>query len=123
MRAMNLFESIGEETIRKVIRTFYERAIIDPMIGYFFFGKDHEHLVQQQIAFATGMLGGPASYRGRPILPLHQPLLIRHAHFNRRRVMMREAMLEFGVSEAHADAWLALEEQLLPMILGSPYQR
>lgn len=115
---MKLFDEIGEEKIKQVVRSFYDRAIHDPMIGYFFTNKDHEHLIEQQTAFTIGLLGGPRRYKGRPILSVHQPLGIRAGHFGRRQIILEEILVESGISEPLRKQWLALENQLKSMILG-----
>jgi truncated hemoglobin YjbI len=115
-----LYESIGDQAIRDVITEFYTRAFDDPIIGHFFFGKDRLHLIGQQIAFATSMLGGPARYRGKSLIQAHEPFEIRGPHFARRQVLMRQVLDErTTLPEATKAAWLKLEEQLRPLIVNS----
>ena len=76
-------------------RTPYERAFADMIIGHFFFGKDQAHITRQQTAFATSMLGGPAAYRGAPLVAAHRPFAISAPHFQRRQMLMREVLAEF----------------------------
>lgn len=115
---MTIFEQIGEDKIREIVRAFYDKAVTDPMIGYFFFGKDHEHLIKQQSAFTIGLLGGPTQYSGRPLASVHKPLGIRSGHFGRRQVILEEVLNEHDIKEPLRSQWLSLENQLRPIILG-----
>ena len=114
---MTLFDRIGAPVVTAAITRFYERAFVDPIIGHFFFAKDRAEITRLQIDFATNLLGGPRHYRGRPLGPAHAALDIRPPHFGRRQVLMREVLTELALTDELAEAWLALEEQLRPLIL------
>ncbi|MBC7661500.1 MAG: group 1 truncated hemoglobin [Chitinophagaceae bacterium] len=113
----NLYDEIGPDRIAVILKNFYERCFEDVMIGHFFFEKNHDELLKHQLNFATGMLGGPVSYQGRPLAPLHQSLPIRSPHFARRRQILIETMTDFGLAQNLIDGWVALEERLKPLIL------
>ncbi len=121
---MTLYDRIckeaGQDQIEKIVRSFYERAFFDGIIGHFFFSHNHEDLIARQTAFATAMLGGPANYKGKPLAPVHKGLGINNAHFGRRQVIMREVLEEFKVPADLAREWLELEERLRPLITGGP---
>ncbi len=117
---MNVYHRLGAEKITAVITEFYQRAECDPIIGHFFFRHDHARLLAGQLAFSIGMLGGPQAYRGRTLAQLHQPLPIRHAHFNRRQVMLRELFSQFHIDARSAAQWLAAEERLRSVIVSMP---
>lgn len=116
---MSLYERIGPELVRAVITEFYRRAFEDGILAHFFFGKDRAHLTEQQIAFATSMLGGPAGYRGKSLVAAHQPFAIRGPHFARRQVLMRDVLEELGVESGSAEEWLEREEGLRPLIVNT----
>ena len=115
---MSVFQKLGADKITAVITEFYTRAMHDPIIGHFFFQHDHNQLLKGQLAFSIGMLGGPKTYRGRALFHIHQPLPIRHAHFNRRLTMLRELFAQFQVDASSAEQWLAEEEKLRPAIVS-----
>ena len=119
MSQRSLYERIGPETIRTSLAIFYERAFNDGIIGHFFFGKDRQHITEQQIAFATAMLGGPRLYRGKPLAAAHGALAIRAPHFMRRQVLLSEVLSELGLADDLRASWLALEEDLRPLIIKS----
>ena len=114
---MSLYDAIGAERVQKILSTFYTRCFEDVMIGHFFFEKNHGELLTQQIAFATGMLGGPVAYSGRPLLSIHKPLQIRTPQFMRRQRILVETMEEYGLEKNLCEAWLALEDKLRPIII------
>ena len=121
---MNLYDQVcqqvGQTQIEKIVRSFYERAFFDGIIGHFFFGRDHEELVAKQTAFTIALLGGPSAYTGKPLVAVHNSLRINRAHFGRRQVIMDEVLSHHNVPPELAAAWLDLEERLRPLIIGSP---
>lgn len=115
---MNVFQQLGERQIAAIITEFYQRAMCDPIIGHFFFHHDHAQLLKGQLAFSIAMLGGPKNYRGRSVFHIHQPLPIRHAHFNRRLVMLRALFEQFNIDRTAAAQWLAEEEKFRSAIVS-----
>jgi hemoglobin len=111
------YSDLNEQSISKVVRFFYEKAFVDPIIQHFFFNKNHDDLVRMQTQFAVALLGGPKNYTGRPLLSLHMPLKIKLAHFRRRQMLMRETLEEMGISPLSAEYWLQKEESLQPHII------
>src|SRR5205809_98151 len=107
---LSKYKELNEQSIAKVVRFFYEKAFVDPLIQHFFFNKDHEHLIEQQTNFAIALLGGPSKYKGRPLASLHHELKIKLTHFKRRQVLMKETLEEQGISKEAADYWLKKEE-------------
>lgn len=112
-----LYDQIGEEFIRRAIIEFYKRAFADMMIGHFFFGKNHDELAAHQIDFTVAALGGPRRYSGRPVVEAHRSHNIRRPHFDRRRMILREVLDEFGLEPHLRDAWLAQEEAFRALIV------
>ena len=114
----SLYEILGQTKIEEVIREFYTRVFNDPMIGHFFFNVDQEHITRQQVIFATGLLGGPRNYRGKPLRAAHSPFPIRPPHFARRQVILRDVLTDQNVSHEHIEEWLNLETQFKSSILS-----
>jgi hemoglobin len=117
----SLFEEIGPANITSIVRRFYDRVFEDAMIFHFFVDRDKEHLIQMQIEFVTGLLGGPRNYRGKPLRAAHQPLKIRPPHFGRRQVILKETLEEFGLTNDQVEHWLSLERQFKPAIIDSSH--
>jgi hemoglobin len=119
----NLYKQIGREFIERAITEFYVRAFKDPIIGHFFFEKDRQDITNKQIAFATSMLGGPDGYQGRPLRQAHEDLSFRRPHFGRRQVLMTEVLTDLGLDDDLKAAWLAKEQKLAPLVLGTAPQK
>ena len=112
-----LFEKIGEDFIKQA-RKFYHRAFRDPIIGHFFFNKNHQELVAKQIEFTYSFLGSKQHlYRGLPLKKAHQGLAINKAHFLRRQVLLEEVLLEMGLSKELTKQWLQKEKNLMGLIV------
>lgn len=115
-----LIDKIGEDFVARAIRTFYERAFIDPMICHFFMNSDIEHLSAQQTKFAIAMLGGPKNYDGPHLDKAHEKFDVRPPHFGRRQVLMREVLDELGLESELSDQWMAMEEKFRSKITKRP---
>ncbi len=114
---MSLYDEIGPQKIRRIVEVFYERCLVDPMLAHFFWNSDHSQLVEMQLGFVSGLLGGPKTYEGRPLTQVHESLRIRPPHFLRRQRILQETMIEEGLAQDMATAWLELETRLRPLIL------
>jgi hemoglobin len=114
---MTIYEEIGAERLATIVRRFYERVFVDPMLSHFFMNMDHEHLVAMQTDFVSSMLGGPQNYRGKPLEAVHDTMIIRPPHFRRRQRILQETMEEHGLDEKVIAIWLKQEERLKPLIM------
>lgn len=113
----SLFEQIGEPFIQQAIKAFYDRAFADPIIGHFFFGKDHNDLTKKQVDFTIALLGGENRYQGKNLAAAHKDLILREPHFNRRQILMKEVLAELQLDPILAKSWLKLEERLQDQII------
>ena len=113
-----LFELVGEETLRAVIVDFYDRVFADLMIGYLFGGQDKARLIEREYEFAACMLGADISYRGRGMRAAHARHPIMRGHFDRRLVILKQAMARHDVPAAVGDAWIDHTLSLRTAVLG-----
>jgi hemoglobin len=100
--------------VERLVRAFYGRALVDPMIGYLFVDVAHLDLeahVPQITAFWETILLGAQTYRGgafRPHAVLNAQSPIRRAHFERWLVLWETTVDELfagpraDVAKAHA---------------------
>jgi hemoglobin len=116
---MSLFDEIGEEPLRRVMRAFYDRLFEDPMIGFLFAGKDKAKLVEHQVWFTARFLGGPSRYEGRSIPDAHAALPILPGHFDRRHQILREVLEAHAVPAAVRDEWLRVDQSLRYAVIKS----
>jgi hemoglobin len=116
----SLYEAMGgEEKVRAVLRSLYERLFADPMVGFLFEGKDKEHIVEQQLAFTCRFLGGPQRYTGKPLPEAHAALPLLPGHFDRRHHLLAMVLDQQGVPEEVRRAWLHIDESLRPSVLAA----
>ena len=92
---------ITEEAIDVLVRRFYGRARIDPMIGPVFEGaiSDWEPHIARIIDFWSSMMLGTGRYKGSPFA-VHMPLPIEPAFFDRWLALWRETTAELFEPEA-----------------------
>lgn len=109
----------GVEGLRRVVETFYAAVFADPMIGFYFRGQDHARLIAREVELIAEHLGAPdVRYAGRPLDRAHARHRIFRGHFDRRTVLLREAMEAHALPAPVREAWLAHTEALRPQITG-----
>jgi len=113
------YEAIGEDKVRSVLRSLYDRLFVDPMVGFLFEGKDKVHIVEQQVAFTCRFLGGPQRYAGKPLPEAHAALPLLPGHFDRRHHLLATVLEQHGVPDDVRRAWLRIDESLRPSVLAA----
>jgi hemoglobin len=88
----------NREDCERLVRAFYERAVVDPIIGWIFTDVaklDVEAHVPEIASFWETILLGAQSYRGgafRPHAELNMKVRLRAGHFERWLVLWRETV-------------------------------
>jgi hemoglobin len=114
------YEAIGGEAgVRVVLQSLYDKLFEDPIVGFLFAGKDKAHIVEEQLAFTCGFLGGPQVYRGKPLPEAHAALPLLPGHFARRHFLLQQTLDEQGVPESVKRAWLRIDEGLRGSVLAA----
>jgi hemoglobin len=121
-----LYRNVGaEEGLTRILRDFYRRMSQDLMIGFFFDGKDTDHIADQQKTFLMRAMGATASYSGKAPAQAHDkipPILA--GHFDRRVKILEETLRAHGLSDEDIRTWTAFErafrEQIVVPERGSP---
>lgn len=117
---MSFYDAIGgEEGIRAVLRSLYDKLFEDPMVGFLFAGKDKDHIVEQQVIFTSSFLGGPHRYTGRSLPDAHAALPLQRGHFDRRHRLLEQVLIEQNVPPEVRRAWLQLDEGLRASVLSA----
>ena len=117
---MSLYDDLGgEEALRRVLRTLYDRLFDDLMIGFLFAGKDKEQLIEHQVWFTAKFLGGPSRYEGRSIPDAHAAIPILPGHFDRRHQILKEVLEEHHVPAHVRDEWLRVDQSLRYAVIKS----
>lgn len=103
----------GPAVVRGLLADFYARMAVDPIVGFFFAGKDLARIVDGQLQFLCKVSGEIEVYSGRHPAQAHLDLApIRRGHFDRRLVLLRETLSEHGVDDMDIAAWLQVERSL-----------
>jgi hemoglobin len=113
------YDAIGEDGVRRVLQTLYDHLFEDKVVGFLFQDKDKKRLVEQQVAFTCGFLGGPQVYAGKPLPEAHANLPILAGHFDRRHRLLEQALDEHGVAADVREAWLRIDSALRPSVLSA----
>jgi truncated hemoglobin YjbI len=103
----------GLDGIERVLADFYAHVFVDAMIGFMFSGADPQRLVRTEAELTARLLGASQiSYTGRPIGAVHRPHRIFGGQFERRMMLLSEAMARNGVPDAVRTAWLGHNRSL-----------
>jgi truncated hemoglobin YjbI len=114
------YEAIGGEAkVRAVLSLLYDKLFDDPMVGFLFEGRDKAHIIEQQVAFSCGFLGGPDRYLGKPLPEAHAHLPLLPGHFDRRHRLLEQVLSEQEVPEQVRRVWLRIDESLRPSVLAA----
>lgn len=115
-----LFERAGGRPgLERVVRHFYAAMFADPMIGFYFRGQDHERLVAHEVELMAVHFGAPDSaYTGRSLGRAHARHRIFRGHFDRRTVLVREALDACATAPEVRAAWLAHTEALRAEVMS-----
>jgi truncated hemoglobin YjbI len=114
------YEAIGgEERVRAILRSLYDKLFDDPIVGFLFEGKDKAHIVEQQVAFTCRFLGGPHRYEGKPLPIAHAALPLLPGHFDRRHRLLEQTLDEQNAPEDVKRVWLNIDQSLRSSVLAS----
>jgi truncated hemoglobin YjbI len=109
----------GEAVVRTVLKKLYDALFDDPIVGFLFAGKDKRHIVEQQVVFTCGFLGGPHHYAGKSLPEAHAALPLLPGHFDRRHFLLARVLEQEGVDEEVRRVWLGIDETLRTSVLAA----
>lgn len=96
----SLYERIGgEETVIRLVDSFYERVFQDDDLVDFFNGAQVGRLKQMQKEFFTIALGGPSKYSDINLAHAHKGRNIETSHFRAFVQHLFDTIAEFDFSE------------------------
>lgn len=102
----------GEAALRPLVERFVGRVFQDPMIGFLFRAADRARVAEKEYELAARHLGADVPYTGRPLALAHAPHPISSGHFDRRRKILEEVLLEAGAPASVIAVWLGHVEAL-----------
>lgn len=107
----------GEETISKVVDSFYDLVLADDTVNHFFANTDMEKQRKHQTKFISYALGGPNQYSGQSMAIVHAGMNLQPAHFDAIVNHLRAALTQFGVEKSDIEDALSKVESLREDIL------
>lgn len=116
-----LYERIGgEPTIDRLIVTFYQHVLSDPMLLPFFENTSMEKLKVMQKAFFSIALGGPEPGIEISLYESHRGRGIERKHLTRFTEHLINTLREIGIEEADAQKVYQQIGMYSDDILGDP---
>ncbi len=99
-----LYEHLGgEAAINAAVDLFYDKALADTRINYFFTDTDMERQRSHQKAFLTFAFGGAPGYDGKRMRDAHAPLVekmgLNDSHFDAVVENLADSLNELGVND------------------------
>jgi truncated hemoglobin YjbI len=118
---MTALEQLGGEAgVRAHVAAFVARVVADPIIGFWFAGRDIDRIVRHECEHALMLWGAEVEYTGRPLGTAHKPLGIHAGHFRRRLAILRTVLQERGVEEELVARWVRHDERMMGAIVRNP---
>jgi hemoglobin len=95
----SVFERVGGfATVRKIVSSFYDRVLDEPILARHFVGLDMARLVDHQAKFMAQVMGGPASYTDEQLQRAHARLQITQAEFAVMAELLHETLEDFDIA-------------------------
>ena len=115
-----LYQDLGEQKIRQIIRVFYEAMEKDAMIGFFFTGRNLVSIADKQTEFLMRAMGVLSSYNGKPPAAAHQDLPpILTGHFDRRLKILESVLKQNGLNQRQIETWIGFENAFREAVIKS----
>lgn len=103
MSSETLYELLGgQETIEKLVTTFYQHVLSDHMLQPFFENVSIEKLLRMQEAFFSVALGGPVPSAEISLYEAHQGRGIQRKHLTRFTEHLIHTLAEIGIEGERA---------------------
>ena len=98
--ATTLYEEIGgEEKIRRLVTSFYQHVLADPILQPFFDGVSIKKLENMQIAFFSAALGNAENTDDFDLYQAHAHLNLNIEHLTRFTNHLLSTLKEIGIEE------------------------
>jgi hemoglobin len=103
-----LFDRIGgEQGVKNLVRSFYDRVLKDQELAPFFEDASIERLYRMQYEFFAAALDGPANYSGLSIYQAHYGRGIDKQHFGRFVNHLIDTLQSWQLSEGEIHSLIA----------------
>ena len=117
---LTLFDRAGgEQGIKNLVRSFYNRVLSDPELASFFEDAAIEHLYAMQYEFFAAALDGPVKYSGLSIYKAHFGRGIGREQFARFVTHLLDTLQAFQLSERETHAIISRVNTYADEVTGS----
>lgn len=116
---MTAFDDLGADRLRAILSDFYDRVFADPMIGFFFLGKDKARLVELEWQLTARILGASVAYTGRGMGAAHRDHPIMRGHFQRRNRLLELTLADHAVPAPIVAIWMQHARDAERAIIGA----
>lgn len=124
IQLQTIIRSLGSDVesqtkaLNSILVNFYDRMSKDTMIGYFFSGKDLEHIAHQQGQFLLNAAGMIPKFNGKGPHSAHTNLPpIWEGHFDRRLVILRETLKAEQIPSHMIELWISFESSFRDIVV------
>ena len=118
---ITLFDRIGgEQGVKNLVRSFYDRVLKDSELAPFFEGSSVERLFAMQYEFFSAALDGPVKYSGLSIHQAHFGRGIDKQHFARFVNHLIATLESWQLSEHEVQLLIGRVNTYADEVTGSP---
>lgn len=104
-----LFELIGgRPVLQRVHKIFYERVFAHPDLKHYFANINQVTITEQQTNFMTAKMGGGKIFTGKTVENCHTRMFITQELYDLRNLILRESLLECGISGDLLERWMKI---------------
>lgn len=106
--------------LKKVLTHFYLKLSQDVIVGFFFYGRDLDQIIANQLAFLLTTMRVKSHYQGRSPKNAHKGLPpILSGHFDRRIIILEQTLKEYEFDPGDIKTWLEFEKSFRDQIVQS----
>ena len=117
-----LYEKVGgADTIRELVRIFYDRVLADPRLAPFFPDTDMESLRAKQVMFLTMLMGRTRTFNGKDLSAAHAGARaqgLTDEHFDALLGHFEASMRALGVADDYTREVIARIQTTRNAVLG-----
>jgi len=94
--ALTIYERVGGfASVRRVVSSFYDKALESSLIAHHFESIEMPKLIDHQTRFISFLMGGPASYTEEHLAHVHARLEITLDEFDEMVELLTETLEDF----------------------------
>ena len=119
LRSLGADFETQQRKLNSLLSDFYQRMSGDLLIGFFFDGKDLQHIAHQQSQFLLNAAGLIDKFEGKGPHSAHMEMApILDGHFDRRLVILKETLKANGVQEHMIELWISFESTFRNVVVS-----